>query len=321
MTYCSTPLSQRAGVIFERAPNEFQFAHLSFQEHLAACYWARPEHYPASAVQDLAARPGAWRNVVDLLPDELARRQQDLSPLLRALLPGDVVYPVERDDPSWQRVLFAARMLQRMPDDDDRLNAFQSRLRTALVSLVEAGTLGAKERAEMGRILSQLGDLRPGTGLIEMGGKMLPDIDWVEIPGVRGWRMIDDAGKEYGPCDIASFRLAKYPVTYRQFQAFVDDPEGWPNRRWWEGLDVDEHHRATPGEQAFKFDNHPRERVSWWDATAFCAWFSIRLSYEQTLYEWSIAGKDWRKYPGVRLPAEWEWQTASQGAGRTKVPL
>ena len=31
-------LSQRAGVIFEREPNQFQFAHRSFQEHLSACY-------------------------------------------------------------------------------------------------------------------------------------------------------------------------------------------------------------------------------------------------------------------------------------------
>ena len=44
-----------------------------------------------------------------------------------------------------------------------------------------------------------------------------------------------------------------------------------------------------------RFDNHPAENVSWYDAIAFCRWLSEKLGYE------------------VRLPTEWEWQQAATG--------
>jgi formylglycine-generating enzyme required for sulfatase activity len=47
--------------------------------------------------------------------------------------------------------------------------------------------------------------------------------------------------------------------------------------------------------QKRKYDNHPRERVTWYGAVAFCRWLSDKLGYE------------------VRLPTEWEWQQAATG--------
>jgi len=61
-------------------------------------------------------------------------------------------------------------------------------------------------------------------------------------------------------------------------------------------------YRSGPGEQRFKYANHPRENVSWYDAMAFCYWLSSKLGYE------------------VRLPTEDEWEAAARGRDQRKDP-
>ncbi len=156
-------------------------------------------------------------------------------------------------------------------------------------------------RAAIGRALGQLRlsnrallDDRPGVG-VKNG---TPDIDWVIIPG--GPFLFGDK-KERIP--MTGFRIARYAVTHAQFQTFIDDREhGFANPRWWQGLAADAAHRAASGEQEFPFWNHPRERVSWWDAMAFCRWLSSKLGHEVTLpteHQWERAARftDGREYP------------------------
>lgn len=145
-------------------------------------------------------------------------------------------------------------------------------------------------RAEWGRMLAEQGDIRPGVGLRPDD---LPDIDWVEIPACE---FIYQDGERL---TLPTFHIARYPVTYAQFQAFIDAPDGYHNDTWWENL---AERRPEPGEQAFKFWNHPRERVSWYDAVAFCRWLSAKLDYE------------------VRLPTEQEWEKAARGTGGREYP-
>ncbi|HEX3053976.1 MAG TPA: SUMF1/EgtB/PvdO family nonheme iron enzyme, partial [Aggregatilineaceae bacterium] len=149
-------------------------------------------------------------------------------------------------------------------------------------------------RAAVGRALGLLNlDNRPGVGLRTDG---LPDIDWVEIrEGPFRYQK-----KEW--LTLPTFYISRYPITYRQFQAFIDAPDGFYNPCWWEGLAADDGHRSAPGEQAFKFWNHPRERVSWYDAVAFCRWLSAQLD------------------DVVRLPTEQEWEKAACGTNGRKYP-
>ena len=67
-------------------------------------------------------------------------------------------------------------------------------------------------------------------------------------------------------------------------------------QKWWEGLAK---RQDEPGEQYRKLDNHPADKVSWYDAVAYCRWLSGRLDYE------------------IRLPSEWEWQQAATGGDPT----
>jgi len=150
-----------------------------------------------------------------------------------------------------------------------------------LIQQLNQKGLSHKQRAIIGWKLAQYGDPRPGVGLGEDG---LPDIAWVEILGGRIPLVL-----VRGVFEVKPFRLAKYPVTNIQFQAFIDD-KGYDTGDWWEGIT-----KRKPELPKWSEANGPRETVSWDEAVAFCRWLSARL------------GKS------VRLPTEWEWQQAATG--------
>jgi hypothetical protein len=149
-----------------------------------------------------------------------------------------------------------------------------------------------EQRAIIGVRLSLLGDPRPGVGLRADG---LPDIVWCEVPG--GEVTLEDNA---GSFTVDSFRIAKYPVTYRQYRAFLEAEDGYHNAAWWQGLWVDRP-PDKPGRQFQRYDNHPAENVAWLEAVPFCRWLSAKLGYE------------------IRLPTEWEWQQAATGGNPANV--
>jgi formylglycine-generating enzyme required for sulfatase activity len=159
-------------------------------------------------------------------------------------------------------------------------------------------------RAEIGDRLDRIDDPRPGVGLLPNG---LPDIVWCEIPGgtvtlegVEGApRSRRRAAKKSasGTFTVEPFLVAKYPITYRQYRAFLDDPQGYRHERWWKDLE----HMQGPGEQYRPIGNCPADDVSWYDAVAYCRWLSARVGAE------------------VRLPTEWEWQQAATGGRPDQV--
>ncbi|MDX2029106.1 MAG: SUMF1/EgtB/PvdO family nonheme iron enzyme [Blastocatellia bacterium] len=159
-----------------------------------------------------------------------------------------------------------------------------------------------KARAAIGCAVGTIGgDSRKGVGIIRNSrGIALPDIDWVEIPG--GEFQYGDNPPE--KLTLPTFHIARYPVTYAQYQTFLDDPAGFADARWFEGLAAKDEDRP-PGEQRFKFANHPRERVNWYGAIAFCRWLSWRLGGGYDLKKVD----DW----AVRLPTEFEWEKAAHG--------
>lgn len=146
-------------------------------------------------------------------------------------------------------------------------------------------------RAALGRALGLLNlDDRRDVGLRSDG---LPEIDWVEIPG--GEFVYQHS--EQRTCE--TFRIARYPVTHRQFQAFLDDPDGYARDRWWRGLTEPD---RQPGQASSPITNHPCETVNWFEAVAFCAWLSERLGQR------------------IRLPTEWEWERAARGTEGSIYP-
>lgn len=112
---------------------------------------------------------------------------------------------------------------------------------------------------------------------------------------------------------LPPFEISRYPITYAQFQTFVDDPQGYndPQNRWFVGLAADDDDRRMR-EQYFKYRNHPRETVNWYQVLAFCRWLSWRWGGGYNLDDITA----W----AVRLPTEVEWEKAARGRDGREYP-
>ncbi len=154
------------------------------------------------------------------------------------------------------------------------------------------------DRARIGDRLDELGDARPGIGVLPDGS---PHLDWVrvDVKPASSYAPPDSVSVMIGnlPVQVRPFYVARYPITYAQFLAFVEASDGFRESHWWKDLEVTDHQRLNPGVQARRIRNHPAENVSWYDAVAACRWISARLGFK------------------VRLPEEAEWQLAA-GANR-----
>lgn len=124
---------------------------------------------------------------------------------------------------------------------------------------------------------------------------IMPSLEWCAIPAGEVTIEFDSKSVTYF---VEAFRISKYPVTNAQFQAFVDDPEGYSEGRWWQyspqAVLWHEQH-AQPMSPRFSWGDHPRATVSWYEAMAFCQWISAKLGLP------------------VTLPTEQQWQRAAQG--------
>ena len=84
--------------------------------------------------------------------------------------------------------------------------------------------------------------------------------EWCEVPAGE---FIYGGEKEHAArrrtLSLPAFAMAKYAITYNQFQVFTEDEKGYPDSRWWEGLVV---HSEQPEQQWWRIKHHPRETVS-----------------------------------------------------------
>lgn len=187
------------------------------------------------------------------------------------------------------RVIDVVGMLKRLGmgiddlSDEERLFLGPIDRKSMLLELNDLATTD-KQRASIGVRLELLGDKRPGVGVRQDG---LPDIVWCEVP--EGEIALEEKA---GTFRVKPFNIAKYPVTWIQYRAFLEADDGYKDPIWWQRLDsqVEESHL-----QFNERDNHPVVNVTWWEAVAFCEWLKNKLGFE------------------IRLPTEWEWQQAATG--------
>ncbi len=274
---------------------QVRFTHQLLQEYFAARY------------MDLEIRAGRLKASKIWLPDRWWQRTnwEEAAILLAGLYSDDcsrIVAWVAEANPE-----VAAMCIER--SGAQIAEATVERLRTKWIPRLTdlKGDPKPEARAAVGRALGMTRlDNRKGVGsVIGANNVSLPDIDWLEIPAGE-FQYGDESEYAAKPqkLTLPTFQISRYPVTYAQFQTFLDDPEGFADPRWFEGMAARDGERRMD-EQYFEFANHPRETVSWYQAMAFCRWFSWRLGggYDlEKVAEWA-----------VRLPTEYEWEKAARG--------
>lgn len=146
------------------------------------------------------------------------------------------------------------------------------------------------ERAAAARLLSELGDPRPGVGVDAHG---TPDIAWMTVPA--GVFTFQD-GEQIA---LSTFEIARYPVTVAQYAAFAAAQDGLRKRHWWHDLPLREY---IADRSEGRCANQPAEHVSWCAAVAFTRWLSARTGST------------------IRLPTEQEWEKAARGPHGWRYP-
>ncbi|MDX2137608.1 MAG: SUMF1/EgtB/PvdO family nonheme iron enzyme [Chloroflexota bacterium] len=350
-------LSENAGVLVcpgqDDQKDVFHFAHRTFQEYLAAAHlmtlcaeadsfalvreqivskpqvWRVPCVLAGDVLADTERRSNLWNLIDDLMDDEALTLNPSPSGrgTLNSLRPEGEGPGMRADDPRWWGVWLSAVIVEEQKlHEQTTLRRGERAIRDGLVDwlvrLVKtAQALLPPERAQCGRALGLLGDPRKGVGLRPDG---LPDIDWVPIPDDGEWFYQKD---KHPP--LPAFQMSRYPVTYAQFQAFIDAPD-FNDDRWWAGMPdeqkvFDTNYRTRElNKQTFKYSNHPRENVSWYQAVAFCRWLSDKLGYEVTLpterqWEKAARGTDGREYPYAGGFDATKGNTRETGIGQTSA--
>ena len=157
------------------------------------------------------------------------------------------------------------------------------------------------------RLLARLGDPRPGVGLNQQGW---PDIAWCDVPisdGIGRDNSILQPLANQGAVPVqtkrGAFRIARYPITNAQYQAFVNDG-GYQGKRWWTTDNQRTHIPYADRQQHGNLclPNHPMVGVNAHEAVAFCKWLTEKLGIQ------------------VRIPTETEWEKAAQGTDGRRYP-
>ncbi len=200
---------------------------------------------------------------------------------------------------------------------EDFIEPEQHRLLRELEALPRDDT-SHERRRDIGDRLAVIGDTRDGVGVKEG----VPDMLW--LPVAPGGELTIDDKHDF---TVQPFYVAKYLVTYPQFQAFVDAEDGFNDLRWWDGM-PDEYKLQRLDSQRTKVKNAPRDTVSWYQCVAFARWLNhklqgLRLPHPGVGTRPALSVDDAEFVIGenaeIRLPTEWEWQWMAQGGALAKA--
>ncbi|MBK8025145.1 MAG: formylglycine-generating enzyme family protein [Chloroflexi bacterium] len=207
-----------------------------------------------------------------------------------------------------------------------RLNVTKSELRPVLrdylypqamlLAELDRPETDERRRLRIGDDLDLLDDPREGVGVKEG----MPDMVWLPVEVSSDAVTIETHESDIGPLVIQPFFIARYQVTYAQYQAFVDAEDGFANPEWWQDFPEDYRPQALRDPRGPN-DNNPRDSVSWYQSVAFARWMDFRYRETGLLASWvanlpislrELGLGDEGKWQ-IRLPTEWEWQWAAQG--------
>jgi formylglycine-generating enzyme required for sulfatase activity len=312
-------IRERAGLLVRHKTEAYTFPHRTFQEFMAACHLVGMGDYPRESAGLVEEDLSRWREVFVLAAGHAARthRLGQAVGAVNTLCPEGVdnVSGPNRSD-FWEAQLAGEALLEiglLGVRREAAGRAVLGRVQDWLVAAMRArAILEARERAEAGNVLAQLGDPRfredawylpdePLLGFVEIPeGPFTMGTREEEIPalmerygGDREWYEWETPQHRV---ELPAYYVARYPVTVAQFRAFAED-SGYEPR---------------DSNSPRGMDNHPVVHVTWHDALAYCDWLTGKLcAWDKTPEPLAtlLQEEGWV----ITLPSEPEWEKAARG--------
>lgn len=318
-------IEKRAGLLIgqgskdDKEERQFTFPHRTFQEFLAACYLAASDDFPELCDQLARQAVGHWQ-VVLTLAARIAKAERGSS-AADALIHGKSIAEYRVKQPptptDWACAQLAGNQLLEIGlgaiRKKERTHAIAERVVDWLVAGLslhpDQGGAPAIQRAQMGDVLSQLGDPR-----FDSKRLYLPNDEMLGFEFIRedsqfriGTRKADKQKVKQATGDdardneindqitpVKACYVARYPVTVAQFRAFVEATK----------------FKLGDQDALRDPDNRPVRWVNWHEARAYCDWLNQQLQHEPATNPIAkLVREGWR----VSLPSELEWEHAARG--------
>jgi formylglycine-generating enzyme required for sulfatase activity len=269
-------INERSGLLVERGVGVYGFAHLTFQEYLAARVLAERDD---SLTYSLNVLPDPWWREVLLLEAGYLSNQgtRRVSTLIQAIMDAD-----SKTEPEpHHHLLLAAECLFDVGAarvEGNLLSEAQKRLKKQADAPFKKGD----KAAVLAKITASNALARIESKQVATNFWKLPhgEPQWVTIPAGKFW-MGEQA--ELHQVELPEYQISRVPITNAQYAYYVKDT----------GVDAPEHWRG--GNVPAGLDNHPVVNVDWYDALNYCKWLSGKI--QKT----------------VTLPSEAEWEKAARG--------
>ncbi|MDD2775296.1 MAG: SUMF1/EgtB/PvdO family nonheme iron enzyme [Gallionella sp.] len=306
-------IEKRAGLLVGQGEKDgerqFAFPHRTFQEFLAACYLSKQVNFSARCNALARKAMGHWQ-VALTLAARVAEVERG-SNAANALIHGESVaeYRLSHtpNPTDWACAQLAGNQLLEIGLSEIRMEehtrAIAKRVADWLVAGLalhpDQGGAPAIQRAQMGDVLSQLGDPRfdpqrlylPNDEML--GFEFIPEDKEFRIGTRKVGAHDDEINDQLTPAPACY--LARYPVTVAQFRAFVEANQDF---------------KLGDKRALHDPDNHPVRYVNWHEARAYCDWLNPQLLNEPATNPIAkLVREGWR----VSLPSELEWEHAARG--------
>ncbi|PDV99215.1 hypothetical protein CJ255_21665, partial [Candidatus Viridilinea mediisalina] len=320
-----------SGLLQRRGDEGYALPHLTFQEYLAACHLADQPKMLEEAYQRWCGNDRErWREALLLLMGRLhqqGKAEEKGLPWLK-LLSGAKCgrNPKAATQRHWDAVLVARSYRElhergafagSLLDIEAEIETPLAQAATALLHAPDAAITTA-DRIAAAQVLSTIGDPRYPVTVEEWQAELARRNDhfsqpagyWCYVRGgsyqIGGW----DADEQAAEVALPAFWLARYPITVEQYARFVEVGYAQEAERWWtpHGWKQRENRSQPWGWSNANYNgpNQPVIGVTWYEASAYCAWLSEQLQPSGYV---------------VRLPTEAEWEAAAaydaQGQRRT----